>query len=102
MTFRGVFGGLLTLTFMQAVLSSTQSAERTAGVWSAVTSGFARFMSPTVAAIPDLRDRKKWDNVAPGAPPKIPYDPSSTTGSTSSTMPADWTTKPAAPRSMAI
>jgi hypothetical protein len=101
MTFRGVFGGLLALTFLQAVLSSTQSAERTAGVWSAVTSGFARFMSPTVAAIPDIRDRAKWDTVAPGDPGKVPYDPSSATGS-SSTMPADWNTKPAAPRSISI
>jgi hypothetical protein len=91
MTFRGVFGGLLTLTFLQAVLSSTKSAERTAGVWSAVTSGFAHFMSPTVAAIPDIRDRKKWDTVAPGDPGKVPYAPSS------NTLPNDWTTKPQAP-----
>jgi hypothetical protein len=91
MTFRGVFGGLLALTFMQAVLSSTKSAERTAGVWSAVTSGFAHFMSPTVAAIPDIRDRKKWDTVAPGPDGKVPYAPSS------NTLPNDWTTKPQAP-----
>lgn len=89
MTLRGVFGGLLVLTTLQAVLSSTQSAERTAGIWSAISSGVARFMSPTVAAIPDIRDRKKWDTVAPGAPDRVPYS--------SSTMPGDWTTKPAAP-----
>ena len=89
MSLRGIFGGLLALTFVQAVLSSTQSAERTAGIWSAITSGFARFMSPTVAAIPDVRDRKKWDTVAPGAPDPVPYS--------SSTMPNDWTTKPTAP-----
>lgn len=100
MSVRGIFGGVLALTFIQAVLSSTQSAERTAGIWSAVTSGFAHFMSPTVAAIPDIRDRKKWDTVAPGEPPRVPYDPSSTEGSTSSTMPASWTTKPAAPRAI--
>jgi hypothetical protein len=96
MTFRGVFSGLVALTLLQAVLSSTKSAERTAGIWSSVTSGFARFMSPTVAAIPDIRDRAKWDTVAPGDPGKIPYDPSSTT------LPNDWTTKPAAPRSLAV
>jgi hypothetical protein len=101
MSVRGLFGGLLTLTLLQAVLSSTQSAERTAGIWSAVTSGFARFMSPTVAALPDIRDRAKWDTVAPGDPGKIPYDPSSATGG-STTLPADWTTKPAAPRSIAV
>jgi hypothetical protein len=89
MTFRGVFSGLVALTLLQAVLSSTKSAERTAGIWSAVTSGFARFMSPTVAAIPDIRDRVKWDTVAPGDPGKIPYS--------STTLPDDWTTKPAAP-----
>lgn len=89
MTVRGLVGGLLTLTFLQAVLSSQQSAERTAGVWSAVTSGFARFMSPTVAAIPDLRERKKYDTVAPGPDNKVPYS--------SATMPPTWTTKPQAP-----
>lgn len=99
MSVRGVFGGLLALTLLQTVLSSTQSAQRTAGIWSAVTSGFAHFMSPTVAAIPDIRDRKKWDTVAPGEPPKIPYDPSASSG-TSTTMPASWTTKPAAPRAI--
>lgn len=91
MTFRGLFGGLLTLTFLEVVLSSTQSAERTAGVWDAISSGFARFLSPTVAAIPDVRERKKYDDVAPGPDDKVPYDPSSLT------MPNDWTTKPQAP-----
>jgi hypothetical protein len=98
---RGVFGGVLALAFLQVVTSSTRSAERTAGIWSATASGFARFLSPTVAAIPDLRERKKWDTVAPGEPPRVPYDPSTATGG-STTMPADWTTKPAAPRSMAV
>jgi hypothetical protein len=100
MTIRGLFSGLLSLTLLQAVLSSQQSAERTAGIWSAVTSGFARFMSPTVAAIPDLRERKKYDNVAPGPRDKVPYDPSSASPDTSKTMPATWTTKPAAPRAI--
>jgi hypothetical protein len=104
MTVRGLFTGLLSLTLLQAVLSSQESAERTAGIWSAVTSGVARFMSPTVAAIPDLRERKKWDTVAPGAPGdesgRVPYDPSSASPGTSKTMPATWTTKPAAPRAI--
>jgi hypothetical protein len=46
-------------------------------------------MSPTVAAIPDIRDRKKWDTVAPGDPGKVPYS--------SNTLPDNWTTKPQAP-----
>lgn len=103
MSVRGLFGGVLALTLLQAVLSSDQSAKRTAGVWSAVSSGFARFMSPTVAAIPDLRDRK-WDTVAPGQPGdktgRVPYNPSSASPGTSATMPATWTTKPAAPRAV--
>jgi len=101
MSLRGLFSGLIALTLLEAVLSSEKSAQRTAGIWSAVTSGFARFMSPTVAALPDIRDRAKWDTVAPGDPGKIPYDPSSATGG-STTLPADWTTKPAAPRSLAV
>lgn len=102
MSVRGVFGGLLALTFLQAVLSSTKSAERTAGVWSGVASGFARFLSPTVAAIPDLRSRSYRD-VAPGEigkEPVAPLNPTSTTSATSSTLPASWTTRPAAPRSV--
>ncbi len=92
MSVRGIFSGLLALTFLQAVLSSTKSAERTGGVLDLIGTGVYRFMSPTVAAIPDLRERRK--TVAPGAPPRVPYDPSST-------MPADWTTRPAPPRSVA-
>lgn len=102
MSLRGIFGGVLALALLQAVVSTTKSAERTAGIWSAMASGVAHFMSPTVAAIPDVRDRKKWDTVAPGDPGKVPYDPSSTAGASSSTMPADWTTKPAPPRSLAV
>lgn len=97
MTGRGIFSGLLTLTFLQVVLSSTRSAERAGGVLKAVGTGVYRFMSPTVAAIPDLRERRKV--LAPGEPPRVPYDPSSSSGATA-TMPADWTTRPAAPRSV--
>jgi hypothetical protein len=93
MSVRGIFSGLLTLTILQAVLSSSRSAERAGGVLSAVGSGVYRFMSPTVAAIPDLRERRK--TVAPGEPPRVPYD------STSATMPADWNTRPAPPRAVA-
>ena len=84
MSLRGLFSGLLTLTFLQVVLSSTKSAERTAGVLSVVGSGFERLMSPTVAAIPDLRTRKQWRE-------------RTTPETSSSTLPDDWTTKPAAP-----
>lgn len=89
MSVRGMFGGVIALALLQAVVSSTKSAQRTAGIWSAVTTGFAHFMSPTVAAIPDIRDRKKWDTVAPGDPGKVPYS--------SNTLPDNWTTKPQAP-----
>jgi hypothetical protein len=98
MSLRGVVSGLLTLTILQAVLSSTRSAERAGGVLSAVGSGVYRFMSPTVAAVPDLRERRK--TIAPGEPPRVPFDSSSSSG-TAPTMPADWTTRPAAPRAVA-
>lgn len=91
MSLRGMFSGLLALTFMQAVLSSTASAERTAGVWDGIASGVARFLSPTVAAIPDRRDRRKI--IAPG---EIGKEPLATIPS-SSTMPNDWTTKAVPP-----
>lgn len=91
MSLRGVFGGLLTLTLLQAVLSSERSAERTGGIFRAVSSGFARFMSPTVEAIPDLRDRRKIVAPGPYQGPVIPLNPSST-------MPPDWNTRPAPPR----
>lgn len=99
MSVRGIFSGLLALTFLQAVLSSTKSAERTGGVLKGIGSGVYRFMSPTVAAIPDLRERRKV--VAPGEPPRVPYDPSSDSGGATATMPADWTTRPTPPRSVA-
>lgn len=95
MSLRGMFSGLLALTLLQAVLSSTKSAERTAGILSGIASATAHFMSPTVAAIPDLRDRRKV--VAPGPlgqDPVAPLDP------TSSTLPDSWTTKPSPPKTV--
>lgn len=94
MSLRGMFSGLLALTMLQAVLSSQKAAERTGGLMSGLASGVARFMSPTVAAIPDLRDRKK--TVAPGPldDGRIPLNPSS------ATMPTDWTTRPAPPKTV--
>lgn len=94
MSLRGMFSGLLALTLIQAVLSSTKSAERTAGLLKGLSSGVAHFMSPTVAAIPDLRDRRK--TVAPGPldDGRIPFDQSS------STLPTDWTTKAAPPKTV--
>lgn len=97
MSLRGAFSGLLALTFLQAVLSSTGSAHRTAGLLSVVNSGVARFLSPTVAAIPDLRDKRKI--VAPG---EIGKEPLAKIPQTSSTMPDDWTTKVAPPTSIQI
>ena len=98
MSVRGIFSGLLALTVLQAVLSSDRSAERAGGVLDVIGSGVYRFMSPTVAALPDLRERRK--TIAPGEPPRVPFDSSSSSG-TAPTMPADWTTRPAAPRAVA-
>jgi hypothetical protein len=93
MSLRGMFSGLLALTLLQAVLSSTKSAHRTAGIMKGIASATAHFMSPTVAAIPDLRDRRKILAPGPlGQDPVAPLDPSSLT------LPDSWSTKPSPPR----
>lgn len=102
MSVRGLFGGVLALTFLQAVLSSDAATARTSGLISAMTTGFHHFMSPTVPLIPDLRkpDRK---TVAPGEIGKAPLaiiPQSSATSSASTLLPASWTTRPAAPRAV--
>jgi hypothetical protein len=104
MTVRGVFGGVLALTFLQAVLSSDQATARTGGLIKGVTAGFDHFMNPTVALIPDLRKSKKWNTEAPGEigqNPLATIPQSSATSSTSTTLlPASWTTRPAPPRAV--
>lgn len=83
---RGLFAGFLMLTALDAVLSSTASASRVGGMFTGAIAVLDHILSPTVAAIPDLRHQ-----AATAAPA------SSTTPASSPTMPKDWTTKPAPP-----
>lgn len=101
MSVRGLFAGVLGLTFLQAVLSSDAATSRTSGLISGLTGAFHHFMSPTVALIPDLRKQSR-ETVAPGPLGTnplaiIPQDSSTSSGSM---VPASWTTRPAAPRSV--
>jgi hypothetical protein len=52
---RGIFAGALALIALESVLSSTASANRTAGAFTAAASLVQRALSPAIPLIPDIR-----------------------------------------------
>jgi hypothetical protein len=84
MNWRALLGGMIGLALLEAAVSSQAAANRAGGLLTGVSTVIDHVLSPTVAAIPDLR--KHGGAVATTAAPG---------GST--TLPADWTTAPAAP-----
>lgn len=82
MTLRGIFGGVLILAALEAVLSRDAAAGRVGGLLEGVGSVVQHVLSPAVPAIPDLRGKAAADIAAAAA------------GSTSSD---NWNTRPTAP-----
>jgi hypothetical protein len=82
MNWRAVFSGMVGLALLEAAVSSTAAANRAGGLLKGVATVIEHVLSPTVAAIPDLRTHGGAATAAPsgGSP----------------TLPADWTT--AAPK----
>ena len=81
-----MFAGMLGLALLDAAVSSTASADRVGTLMTSVSKVVAHLLSPTVAAIPDLRTHGGAD---------VPTAPSTATPSTdSSLLPTDWTTSP--------
>ena len=83
MRWQTVLAGVLALALLEVTVSSNAAAGRVGGLLDATASVVSHVLSPTVAAIPDLRTKG-------GAAPSAATDQSST--SSGSTMPADWST----------
>lgn len=84
---RTAAAGMLGLALLDTVVSSTASANRVGTLLTAVSKVVSHLLSPTVAAIPDLRKHGGAD---------VPTAPSTDTTATtdSSLLPASWTTSP--------
>ena len=54
MTFRGILSGSLALILLEAVLRSTESADRAGGLLVSIGNVVEAVLSPAVPAIPDL------------------------------------------------
>jgi hypothetical protein len=54
---RGLVGGVLTLTLLEAAISTDKAANNASGLIKLVTGGLARIIDPAVALIPDRRSR---------------------------------------------
>ncbi len=83
---RTALAGMLGLALLDAAVSSQRAAGRVGGLLSGVATVVEHVLSPTVAAVPDLRTR--------GGPVIREADAQPSAGSL---LPADWTTKPTAP-----
>lgn len=70
MRWRGIFSGVLVLAALQAVLSTTESANRAGGLLVTFGNGVRHFLSPFEPAIPDLRDQSTPP--LPSLPPITP------------------------------
>jgi hypothetical protein len=82
MRWQTVVSGVLALALLEAVTSSTASAGRVGDLFTGIAGVVSHVLSPTVAAIPDLRTK--------GGASTSSSEKSSS--STSKTVPADWTT----------
>lgn len=52
---RGFIAGFLSLTILEALVSSSSAVQNATGVFGLLTKGIARIVDPTVPLIPDRR-----------------------------------------------
>lgn len=83
---RTALAGALALAVLDAAVSSTEAAGRVGGLMKAVAKVVEHALSPTVAAIPDLR--KHGGSLLQAIPPD---------DGSGSLVPPDWNTSPTAP-----
>lgn len=86
---RTAAAGMLGLALLETVVSSQASANRVGTLMTALSQVISHLLSPTVAAIPDLRKHGGASPPAAAAPPTAAV-PSSDT----SLLPTSWTTSP--------
>lgn len=90
---RTALAGMVGLALLDATVSSQQAAGRVGGLLQGVAKTLEHLLSPTVAAIPDLR--KHGGAIPQGASDTSPAGGSGVVGA--SLLPADWTTSPSPP-----
>lgn len=95
MNWRLMLSGALALALLEATVSSQQAAARAGGLLTGIAGVIERILSPTVAAIPDLRKHggagpplSEGEGDAGPANPTVP----------GSLVPPDWTTSPKPPQ----
>lgn len=54
---RGMVAGVLTLSLLEAAISTEKASTNASGLFTLVAGGLARVIDPTVALIPDRRSR---------------------------------------------
>ena len=89
MNWRFLLAGTLSLALLEAAVSSQASAERAGGLLTTLAGVVERVLSPTVAAIPDLREHG-------GAAPPADTTTATTPATSGSLLPAEWTTSASA------
>lgn len=88
MNWRALLAGTLALALLEATVSSQAAAQRAGGILTSLAGVVEHVLSPTVAAIPDLREH---GGAAP--PAASTAAPASTSGTL---LPAEWTTSASA------
>lgn len=83
MRWQTVVSGVLALALLEAATSNVKAAGRVGDLFDAVASGLSHALSPSVAAIPDLRTKSS------GGGPTSKHDAQQTS---SKTLPDDWST----------
>lgn len=96
MRWQTVLSGVLGLALLEVAVSSTAAAGRVGTLLTSVSAVISHVLSPTVAAIPDLRQK---GGAAISSTSGSTTQPATTT---SPTMPPDWTTSPTLPPTISI
>jgi hypothetical protein len=90
---RGVVAGVLGLALLDAAVSTQGAANRVGGLLGAVAKTIEHILSPTVAAIPDLRTHGGAQQLQNAS--ALTGDTGTGAGGAVGTLlPADWTTAP--------
>lgn len=96
MRWQTILSGVLGLALLEVTVSSTASAGRVGSLLTSVSTVISHVLSPTVAAIPDLRTKGGAATSSTGGSTAQPAT------ATSPTMPPDWTTSASPPPTIQV
>lgn len=97
MTWRSILSGVLGLALLDAAVSSQAAAGRVGGLLDGMASVISHVLSPTVAAIPDLRQHGGAAPSSSTSSGSVQAQPATDSTSTkSATLPDTWSTSASA------